>query len=297
MPDEAGREMVDVIISQVVNGLVLGFIYVLIAIGMSVILGLMGVANFAHGALFALGAYFALGFRETLGWPGVVLAPLAVGLVGMVLEVTLFRHLYRFDHLATLIMTFALALFIESVIRAIWGPAGQPFQPPAFLTGFYEYGPILVTKYRATVLLITALALLLLAYCLEFTSLGRILRAGSRDAEMVSMLGINMPRVFTVVFGVGAMLAGLAGLLAAPLWSITPSMSEQAIMPAIVTVAIGGLGSYAGAIVAGLLIGVTTALTIQFWPEASSASMYMLMVLVLMIRPRGLLGEKWERFE
>jgi branched-chain amino acid transport system permease protein len=289
--------MLDIIISQLVNGLVLGFIYVLIAIGMSLILGLMGIANFAHGAFFALGAYLALGLYHLFGWPGAIIAPVLTAAVGAVLEVVLYRRLYRFDHFATLIMTFALALFIEAVIREIWGPAGQPFQPPAMLVGFYEYGPILVTKYRAAVLGVTVSALIVMWICLEYTSIGRILRAGSRDPDMVAMLGINMPRVFTAVFGFGTMLAGLAGLLAAPLWSVTPSMSEQAIMPAVVTVAIGGLGSYKGAVAAGLLIGVTTSLTIQFWPEASAAAMYLLMVLVLSIRPRGLMGEQWERFE
>ncbi len=232
-----------------------------------------------------------------MGWWGVALAPIGVGVVGMVLEVALFRRLYEFDHLATLMLTFALALFIEAMIRQIWGSQNQAFSSPDFLQGFFIFGPVLVTKYRAAVLVVTVIALVLMWLGLEFTALGRILRAGSRDAEMVSMLGINLPRVFMLVFGVGALLAGLAGLLAAPIWSVNPSMSANAIMPAIVTVAIGGLGSYTGAIVAGLLIGVTTSMTIQFWPEASTASMYVLMVVMLMLRPRGLLGEAWERFE
>lgn len=289
--------MLDAIISQIVNGVVLGFIYVLIAIGMTVLLGLMGVANFAHGALFALGAYLALAFYNWLGWGGVVLAPILVGLLGCALEVTLFRRLYRFDHLSTLMMTFALALFIEALLRQTWGTAGQPFSPPDFLIGSFTYGPVLVTKYRIAVVIVTFALLVAMWVCLEFTELGRVLRASSRDAEMASLLGINIPRLFTVVFGLGTMLAGVAGLLAAPLWSVIPTMAEYAIMPAIVTVAIGGLGSYAGAIIAGLLIGITTSLTVQFWPEASGAAMYILMAVVLSFRPRGLFGEAWERFE
>lgn len=289
--------MIEVLLSQAVNGLVLGFLYVLIAIGLSIIFGLLGIVNFAHGALFTLGAYFAVTLFNEFGWAAVILAPLLVGLIGMVIEVVLIRRLYREDPLISLILTFALALFIEAVIRVTWGSAGQPFAPPRFLSGFVQYGPILVTKYRIAVLVTTVCLLLLLWAFLRYTPFGRILRAGGHDAEMVGMLGINLPRVFTGVFGLGAVLAGTAGLLAAPLWSITPSISEAAVMPAFVTVAIGGLGSYTGAIIAGLLIGIVTAVTIQFWPAASTAMMYVLMSAIMLVRPRGLFGERWERFE
>jgi branched-chain amino acid transport system permease protein len=227
----------------------------------------------------------------------VILAPFVVGAIGMVVEVLLIQRLYGKEPLFGLIMTFAIALLIEAVIRVIWGSSGQPFTPPAFLSGFVEYGPILLTKYRLAVLLVTIALLLLLWAFLQFTPYGRILRAGGRDPEMVSLLGINLQRVFTGVFGLGTFFAGIAGLLAGPLWSVTPTMSEAAIMPAFVTVTIGGPGSYLGAVVAGLAIGVVTALTIQFWPEASAASMYVLMAVVLILRPRGLFGERWERFE
>lgn len=289
--------MLDIILSQLANGLVLGFIYVLIAVGLSIIFGLLGIVNFAHGSFFALGAYFALTLYSHLGWPAVILAPFVVGAIGMVVEVLLIQRLYGKEPLFGLIMTFAIALLIEAVIRVIWGSSGQPFTPPAFLSGFVEYGPILLTKYRLAVLLVTIALLLLLWAFLQFTPYGQILRAGGRDPEMVSLLGINLQRVFTGVFGLGTFFAGIAGLLAGPLWSVTPTMSEAAIMPAFVTVTIGGLGSYLGAVVAGLAIGVVTALTIQFWPEASAASMYVLMAVVLILRPRGLFGERWERFE
>ena len=289
--------MTAILLSQVVNGLVLGFLYVLIAIGMSIIFGMLGVVNFAHGVFFALGAYFALTLVHTVPGPLVVLAPLLVGVLGCIIEATLLRPLYGKEPLLGLFMTFALALFIEELIRTLWGAAGHPFNNPQFLDGFVIWGPILVTKYRLFVLGVTAVLLFGIWLALEKTPYGRVIRAGSRDPVMVSMLGINLPRVFTLVFGFGTCIAGIAGVLAAPLWSVVPSMSESAIMPAFVVVTIGGLGSFRGAVVAGLLVGVSVALTIQFWPAASSAVMYVLMALILLVRPRGLFGEEWERFE
>lgn len=289
--------MAELILSQIVNGLVLGFLYVLIAIGLSIIFGMLGIVNFAHGVFFALGAYFALSLRDSIGPWAIVLAPILVGAVGMLIETTLLRPLYGKEPLLSLFMTFGVALFIEELIRTLWGAAGRPFNPPEVLSGFIIWGPVLVTKYRLFVLVLTAAMLVALWLFLQRTRYGRIIRAGSRDAEMVSMLGINLRRVFTFVFGLGTALAGVAGVLAAPLWSVVPSMAESAIMPAFVVVTIGGLGSFGGAVVSGLLVGVSVALTIQFWPAASSAVMYALMVLVLLVRPRGLLGESWERFE
>jgi branched-chain amino acid transport system permease protein len=277
--------MTELLISQVVNGLVLGFLYVLIAIGLSIIFGMLGVVNFAHGVYFALGAW------------AILVAPLGVGLIGMLIEITLMRPLYGKEPLLGLFMTFGIALFAEELIRTIWGAAGRPFNPPALLSGFIVWGPVLVTKYRLFVLVITIVILAALWLFLHGTRYGRIIRAGSRDPEMVSMLGINLKKVFTAVFGLGTAVAGIAGVLAAPLWSVVPSMSEAAIMPAFVVVTIGGLGSFGGAVISGLLVGISVALSIQFWPAASTAVMYALMIVVLLIRPRGLLGESWERFE
>jgi branched-chain amino acid transport system permease protein len=289
--------MTELIISQVVNGLVLGFLYVLIAIGLSIIFGMLGVVNFAHGVYFALGAYFAHTLQNNIGPWAIVLAPVGVGIFGMAIEMTLMRPLYGKEPLLGLFMTFGIALFVEELIRTIWGAAGRPFDPPAFLSGFIVWGPVLVTKYRLFVLVMTIIILAALWLFLHGTRYGRIIRAGSRDPEMVSMLGINLKRVFTAVFGLGTAVAGIAGVLAAPLWSVVPSMSESAIMPAFVVVTIGGLGSFGGAVISGLLVGISVALTIQFWPAASTAVMYALMIVVLLIRPRGLLGESWERFE
>ncbi len=289
--------MLDILLSQTASGLVLGGLYVLIAIGLSIIFGLLGIVNFAHGAFFTLGAYLALTLVQLFGWPAVVLAPVIVGGIGMLAEKLVISRLYDKEPLISLIVTFALALLIEAAVRLIYGGIGQPFSPPPFMAGIFLWGPVLITKYRVGVLVTTAVVLLLLWLFLEKTPFGRILRAGSRDPEMVGLLGINLPRVLTWVFGLGCAISGIAGLLAAPLGTVTPAMATNAIMPAFVVVAIGGLGSFAGAVIAGLLVGVVVALTIQFWPEASGAVMYLFMALMLLIRPRGLLGERWERFE
>src|ERR1700761_5349969 len=289
--------MLDILLSQTASGLVLGGLYVLIAIGLSIIFGLLGIVNFAHGAFFTLGAYLALTLVQFFGWPAGVLSPGIVCGVGMLAERLLIRRLYDKEPLISLIVTFALALLIEATLRLIYGGIGQPFSPPPFLSGFMIWGPILITKYRFAVLVTTATLLLCLWLFLEKTPFGRILRAGSRDPEMVRLLGINLPRTLTWVFGLGCAISGIAGVLAAPLWTITPSMATNAIMPAFVVVAIGGLGSFAGAVIAGLMVGVVIALTIQFYPTASGAVMYVFMALMLLLRPRGLLGERWERFE
>jgi len=289
--------MYEILLSQAANGVVLGFLYVLIAAGLSITFGLLGVINFAHGAFFALGAYFGLTLYQLFGWAAVPFAPILVAVIGMVVEVVLVRRLYGKEPLLSLIVTFALALLIEALIRFFWGADGKPFSPPPFLAGVVEMGPLLMTTYRLSVLVATALTLLALWVFLTFTPYGRILRAGSRDPEMVEMLGIPLPRVLTGVFGLGCGLAAIAGVLAGPLWNVSPSMSASAIMPAFVIVAIGGLGSLRGASVAGLLVGLVSALTIQLYPEAAGAAMYLFMFLILLIRPRGLLGERWERFE
>jgi branched-chain amino acid transport system permease protein len=284
--------------SQLVNGLVLGFLFVLIAVGMSIIFGMLGLVNFAHGAFFALGAYLALTLRPFVGFGGaLVIAPILVGLISLMVERTLLRPLYDKEPLLSLVLTFGLALFIQELIRVIWGAMGHPFDTPAFLSGFLKFGPVFVTQYRLAVLVTTIAILLAVWLFLTRTPYGRIVRAGSRDPDMVSMLGINLKRVFMFIFGLGCMLAGAAGVLAAPLWSVVPSMAEQAIMPAFVVVVIGGLGSLSGALAAGLMVGVSVALSIQFWPEASGSIMYVLMIIVLLLRPRGLSGERWERFE
>ena len=289
--------MLSLVMSQLANGLVLGGLYVLMAIGLSVIFGLLGIVNFAHGAFFALGAYFGLTLYGQFGWPAVVLAPVLVGIVGMAVERVLIHHLYDKEPLISLIVTFGLALMMQALTRVIWGGLGLPFNAPEFLSGIFLWGPVLITRYRFTVFLVTVVLLVALWAFLQFTPYGRILRAGSRDPEMVGLLGIRLPRVLTAVFGLGCAIAAVAGLLAAPLWQVVPTMSEDAIMPAFVIVTIGGLGSFPGAVIAGLLVGEVVTMTIQFAPAASGAIMYVFMAVVLLLRPRGLLGERWERFE
>lgn len=284
--------MFDLILTQAANGVVVGFLYVLMAVGLTIIFGLLGIVNFAHGAFFALGAYFAVTLQREFGWWAIILAPVLLGVLAMLVEIVLFRRTYDKEPLINLVVTFALALLIEASIRLVWGAAGLPFSPPEFLMGVVEMGPILITNYRAVVIAITIGLLVGLWAFLRYTPYGRILRAGAHDREMVGLLGINLPRVLTGAFGLGIALTGIAGLLAAPLWAVKPSMGEAALVPAFVTVIVGGLGSYVGAIVAGLAVGVTTSVTIQFWPEASAAAMYVLMVAVLLLRPRGLFGER-----
>lgn len=287
----------EIIFSQLANGLVLGFLYIVIAIGLTIILGLLGIVNFAHGAFFALGAYLTLSLYGAIGWWVLVVAPVVVAIVGAVFELALIRHTYGKDPLRGMILTFAIAMGVEAMISVIWGTATHSIPVPAALAGFVELGPIFMTNYRLFVMLLVIALLFALWAFLIYTPFGRILRAGSRDPQMVSLLGINLPRVWTMTFALGCALTGVAGVLAAPLWQVYPTMAHGAIMPAFVVVAIGGLGSYMGAIVAGIAVGVTTALCVQFWPAASSAAMYALMVITLLLRPRGLFGVKWERFE
>lgn len=289
--------MTEVILSQVANGIVLGMIYVLIALGLSIVFGLLGIVNFSHGAFVALGAHFALSLQQKFGWPAVIFAPVLAGLAGAVLEVILVRRMYGRNPLQTLVLTFALAMFIDSLMRIFWGSAGQPFSPPEFLRGVFIAGPLLITKYRLAVIALTAVLLLGVWALLALTPFGRVLRAGSRDPQMVRLLGVKLPRYMTGAFAFGCLLAGAAGLLAAPLWTVSPAMAASAIMPAFVIVTIGGLGSYLGAIAAGLMVGVVTAIAVQFAPAFSQIAMYLLMAVILLLRPRGLLGERWEEFE
>ena len=289
---------VEALISQLVNGLVIGMIYVMLAVGLSLIFGMIGVINFAHGVFFTLGAYIVFTLRNVLGfWPAVLVAGGVTALLGMLIELGLLRRLYDRDPLNGFLLTFGLALLMEELIRAIWGPAGLPFTVPAGLTGLVAYGPIIQTKYRIVVLGLAILIVVLLWLGLDKTRLGMIIRAGSRDPIMIQMLGTNIKKIFTLIFGVGSALAAIAGVLAAPLWGLQPALGTGAIMPSFVVVAIGGLGSLRGAIIAGILVGEVVCLSIYFYPPVSEVSMYVLMGLVLLLRPRGLSGEEWERFE
>ena len=280
------------------NGLVLGALYVLMALGLSIIFGMVGVINFAHGALFTLGAYTAYQVQGALGFAGaLVVAPVLVGILGMLIEATLLRRLYLEDPLQGLLLTFGLAMVLEQGIRLLWGRSPKQFEVPAGLAGALALGSLTYSKYRSFILLAVVLLIVGLVLFLQKTAIGTIVRAGSRDPMMVRLLGISLTPVLTLVFGLGVALAALAGVLSAPLAGVQPAMGVNVGTAAFVVVTIGGLGSLAGAIVSGLLVGQVVSLSIYFQPRAAEASMYVLMAVILLLRPRGLMGERWEKFD
>jgi branched-chain amino acid transport system permease protein len=280
------------------NGLVLGALYVLMALGLSIIFGMVGVINFAHGALFTLGAYMAYQVKDALGFPGaLVAAPVLVGVLGMLIEATLLRRLYLEDPLQGLLLTFGLAMVFEQGIRMLWGLSPKPFDVPGGLAGSLALGGLTYSRYRSFILASAVLLVIGLGLFLQKTTIGTIVRAGSRDPMMVRLLGISLKPVLTLVFGLGVALAALAGVLSAPLAGVQPAMGVNVGTAAFVVVTIGGLGSLAGAIVSGLLVGQVVSLSIYFQPRAAEASMYVLMAVILLLRPRGLMGERWEKFD
>ena len=287
-----------VIAEFLLNGLVLGAIYVLMALGLSIIFGMIGVINFAHGVLYTLGAYVAFQLRDALGFPGaLVAAPVLVGILGMLIEATMLRRLYQEDPLQGLLLTFGLAMVLEQTIRILWGLAPKQFDVPQGLSGALQLGAFTYSKYRSFVLLAVVVLIAGLLLFLQKTPIGTIVRAGSRDPTMVRLLGISLKPVLTLVFGLGVALAAMAGVLSAPLAGVQPAMGLNVGTAAFVVVTIGGLGSFAGAVVSGLLVGQVVSLSIYFQPRIAEASMYLLMALVLLLRPRGLMGERWEKFD
>ncbi len=282
----------------VINGFVLGSLYVIMAIGLSLIFGMIGIVNFAHGVLYTLGAYGALFLKDRLGfWGGLAVSPVAVGIIGMSVEAIFLRKMYRAAPEIGLLFTFGLAMVLEQLVRIAWGPTGIPFDIPNVLFGSWAMGPFTYSKYRLFILIFSALLIGGLWWFLEKTPYGMIIRAGSRDPEMVRALGISLKPILTFVFGLGVALAALSGVLTAPLAGVQPAMGTNVGTAAFVVVTIGGLGSFWGAVIAGLLVGEVISLSILFWPPMAEASMYVLMIIILLLRPRGLLGEKWERFD
>jgi len=280
------------------NGLVLGALYVLMALGLSIIFGMIGVINFAHGALFTLGAYVAFQVKEALGFPGALLAaPVLVGVLGMLLEATLLRRLYLQDPLQGLLLTFGLTMVLEQAIRMVWGLSPKQFDVPPAFGGVVQLGALTYSRYRSFILLSVIALIVGLMLFLQKTPIGTIVRAGSRDPMMVRLLGISLTPVFTLVFGLGTALAAIAGVLSAPLAGVQPAMGVNVGTAAFVVVTIGGLGSFWGAIISGLLVGQVVSLSIYFQPRAAEASMYVLMAVILLLRPRGLMGERWEKFD
>jgi branched-chain amino acid transport system permease protein len=281
------------LLSQLFNGIATGMLYVLMAMGLTIIMGTMGVVNFSHGVLFAFGAYFAYLIAEKTGFFGaLLLAPVVVGLIGMVLERALVARVYGKDPLYGLLLTFGLAMALEEVIRIGWGTAGLPFSAPEFLSSFIDMKIMFYPAYRLAVLGFILLLIAALWFFLERTTTGKIVRAGIQDSVMVGILGVNTKALFTGVFGLGTFLAGLAGVLSAPMSGIMPTMGDNVIMPSFIVIILGGVGSFWGSVTGGLMLGIIVSLCIQFVPAVAELSMYLVMALVLLVRPRGLFGEE-----
>jgi branched-chain amino acid transport system permease protein len=277
---------------QLVNGITLGMLYILVALGLNIILGLMGVINFSHGAFFMLGAYLMYAFAPIVGfWPAILVAAVLVGLLGMLFESSLIRPLYRRIPEYTLLLTFGTALIFAQIVRRIWGDDAVRVSTPAYIPDSVTIAGLQFPFYKDVFLVgVTILVLAGVWLLLNRTNIGMIIRAGTRDAEMVKILGINMPFMFTLVFGIGSLMAGLAGALAAPVYAIQPQLASQWIVLTFVIVIVGGIGSFWGAIVGGLLIGILTSLMSLIWPPAVELTGYLIMGIILLIRPRGLFG-------
>jgi branched-chain amino acid transport system permease protein len=279
--------------AQVFTGLVLGLIFVLLAIGLSLIFGLMTVVNFSHGAFYMLGAYFGfflLGYTGNF-WFALVLAPVFVGVFGLVVERVLIRPLYGRSPDDPLLLTFGLSLVLVEAARVIWGKFGLTFDPPRMLGGAVDLGFTMFPLYRLFVIAVTAVTLIGLWLFLERTHVGLVIRAGSRDPLMVRALGFDLGRIWLIVFGIGSGLAGLAGVLAGPMRGVYAEMGVTMIIDSFVVVVVGGMGSLPGAVVAGLLIGQVVSLTTFFVPKMAEIMVFIFMAAVLLIRPSGLFGE------
>ena len=286
------------ILEQVLNGLLSGVYYLLIALGLSLIFSLGGIVNLAHGAFYALGAYLTVLLSPHIGFAGTfVAAPVLVGLLGIAIERLLFRRFYRADPILSLLLTFGLAMVAEQGLRMIFGASPLPYAMPDFLRGQLFLGDFIYPKNRLVMLVIAAVAVTLTWFLIYRTPFGRVVRAGVQNPEMVGALGISLEPYMMAIAAIGVGLAGLAGVLLASIVTVHPAMGQEILTAAFVVVVIGGLGSFWGVVAAALLVGVVRGVTIYFEPAASEASMYLLMVLVLLFRPRGLFGERIQKFE
>lgn len=283
----------DLLALQLVTGIALGAIYVLLALGLSLIFGLLNVVNFAHGAFFMVGAYIGVFLFGLTGnfWVSLVLTPLGVGAIGLVVERVLLRPLYGRGIDYPLLLTFGLSYVFIEMIRILFGLTGIRFPTPPELRGAVNIGIGFFPLYRLFLIGITLAIVFALWFFIERTRYGLIIRAGARDPEIVKVLGIDVSKVWLLVFGIGTGIAGLSGVLAAPLQGVTPEMGIPVLAEAFVVTVVGGMGSLAGAVIAGLLVGVVVAMTSLFVPEMAKVSIFILMALVLLVRPRGLLGK------
>ena len=283
------------LMGQLLLGLVNGSFYAMLSLGLAVIFGLLNVINFAHGALYMMGAFFAWMGLQYFGinyWVMLGLAPLLVGLFGIVIEKTMLRWLYRLDHLYGLLLTFGITLLLEGVFRSFYGVSGQPFSVPEALAGATDLGFMILPNYRAWVVLASVIICLVTWFVIEKTRLGAYLRAGTENPKMVEAFGINVPLMVTLTYGFGVALAGFAGVLAAPILQVSPLMGSNLIITVFAVVVIGGMGSILGSIVTGLGLGIIEGLTRVFYPELSATVVFIVMAIVLLIRPAGLFGRE-----
>ncbi|SDO05310.1 amino acid/amide ABC transporter membrane protein 1, HAAT family [Rhodoferax sp. OV413] len=280
---------------QLLLGLINGSFYAILSLGLAIIFGLLNIINFAHGAQYMVGAFVAWLAFTYLGinyWVALLLAPLVVGLVAVLIERTMLRHLYKLDHLYGLLLTFGLALIAEGVFKNYFGVSGQSYEVPELLQGGFNLGFMYLPIYRAWVVVAALTVCFSAWYAIERTSLGATLRAATQRPDLVQALGINVPVLLTATYAVGAALAAFAGVLAAPIMQVNPVMGSNLIIVVFAVVVIGGMGSILGAILTGLGLGVVEGLTKVFYPEASAVVIFVVMVLVLLVKPAGLFGKQ-----
>jgi branched-chain amino acid transport system permease protein len=283
------------LLGQLLLGLVNGSFYAMLSLGLAVIFGLLNVINFAHGALYMMGAFFAWMGLQYFGinyWVMLILAPLLVGVFGIIIEKTMLRWLYRLDHLYGLLLTFGITLMLEGIFRSFYGVSGLPYSVPALLAGSTDLGFMNLPNYRAWVVLASLIVCLATWFVIEKTRLGAYLRAGTENPKMVEAFGVNVPLMVTLTYGFGVALAGFAGVLAAPILQVSPLMGSNLIIVVFAVVVIGGMGSILGSIVTGLGLGIIEGFTKVFYPELSSTVVFIIMAIVLLIRPAGLFGRE-----
>ncbi|MBS0414721.1 MAG: branched-chain amino acid ABC transporter permease [Proteobacteria bacterium] len=284
---------IQALMGQLLIGLINGSFYALLSLGLAVIFGLLNIINFAHGAFYMMGAFGAYLLLSKLGlnyWWSLIVAPVVVGAIGVVLERTMLKRLYQLDHLYGLLLTFGLALVIQGLFRNEYGSSGLPYAIPAQLQGGQNLGFMFLPNYRAWVIVASAVVCLATWFVIEHTRLGGYLRAATENPQLVQAFGINVPRMVTLTFGFGVALAALAGVMAAPIYQVSPLMGEQIIIVVFAVVVIGGMGSIMGAIVTGFGLGLVEGLTKVFYPEASTTAIFIIMTIVLLVRPAGLFG-------
>ena len=280
---------------QLLIGLINGAFYAMLSLGLAVIFGLLNIINFTHGAQYMMGAfcsYFLLQYAGIGYWWSLVLAPIVVGATGIVIEKTMLARLYKLDHLYGLLLTFGLALIIQGVFTNFYGSSGLPYQIPEELSGGINLGFMFLPKYRAWVIIASGAICALTWYTIERTKLGSYLRAATENRALVQAFGINVPRMITLTYGFGVGLAAFAGVMAAPIYQVNPQMGANMIIVVFAVVVIGGMGSIVGAIVTGFGLGIVEGLTKVFYPEASNTVIFVIMVIVLLIKPAGLFGRE-----